>query len=92
VLDDPKSEARTDVSADASEMEAHLDWQLREIMGVVKPRHLRAAEKAALVAVLAPIHARLLDEAARLVDDTFPVLGLPSFPPSLRVVRGADSL
>lgn len=38
----------------------HLQWQLGEIMGRVKPSDLSAAEVIALLAVLAPAHSRVL--------------------------------
>jgi hypothetical protein len=46
------------------QFEAHARWSLREVMKRVKPSDCTATEVMALLAVLAPVHSRLLGGVA----------------------------
>ena len=71
-------------------LEAHARWSLREVMKRVKPSDCTATEVVALLAVLAPVHARVLGVISPL---TSPVLTLiRDAPPNFceQVVGGDD--
>ena len=64
--------ARGSVTADPNNLLPHLRWELGQVMTRVRPQDLSAAEIAALLAILAPAHSR--------------VIGGPAGRPGLRVV------
>lgn len=43
---------------------AHLEWELREILTRVQPKDLLTSELLALIIILLPAHARVLDTPA----------------------------
>lgn len=66
----------------ADQLEAHCRWSLTEVMKKVKPSDCTASEVVALLAVLAPVHARILGAIAplsgpvlTLIRDTPPDFG-----------------
>ncbi|MDT5091245.1 MAG: hypothetical protein QOH60_608 [Mycobacterium sp.] len=74
-------------SATSTVMARHNLWVVRGMMDDIDPEaDLSAAEILAILAVLAPVHARVLSRSRRAVDasrDQCPV-----GPPTLRVIRG----
>lgn len=57
-------------------LRAHLEWELKEVLKRIKARDLNTSELLALIAILNPVHARVLD---KVVSDK-PILRIvPSF-------------
>jgi hypothetical protein len=54
---------------------AHLEWELKEMLKRIKAKDLRTSEMLALIAILHPVHARVLD---KVVTDK-PILRLVPF-------------
>ena len=64
--------ANDDAASDPERLLPHLRWELEQVMSRVRPQDLSGVELAALLAVLAPAHCR--------------VIGGPASRPSLTVL------
>lgn len=77
----------------AEKLEAHCRWELRELMKRVKPSDCTAMEVMAILAVLAPVHARVLGVISPLAGPVLTLLRDPDSSPDFRQqVVGGDQI